>query len=131
MTPRIVTPQAPTPLCPPRCPTPFPPFFFNEPATTEIYPLSLHHPLPISRKLPSSAPSALKAPLPCPTLSRSLPRIARPNVGSPGAAKYRIPTTAFRTTGFDTGHSRLPLAAVAQITWATQGTADQHTHTDL
>src|SRR5256712_7452376 len=49
--------------------------------------LTVHPPLPaptVTRKLPSSAPSALKAPLPCPTLSRNLPRNARPSVGGGG-----------------------------------------------
>src|SRR5439155_15594739 len=49
--------------------------------------VTVRAPLPawmVTRKLPSSAPSALKAPLPCPTLSRSLPRNARPSVGGGG-----------------------------------------------
>src|SRR2546427_11399872 len=33
-------------------------FFFNDPATTEIYPLSLHDALPISRLLPIALPPA-------------------------------------------------------------------------
>src|SRR3712207_9137217 len=33
-------------------------FFFNDPATTEIYPLSLHAALPISRSLPSRSTPA-------------------------------------------------------------------------
>src|SRR5438270_13755984 len=37
-------------------------FFFNDPATTEIYTLSLHDALPISRSSPTISCSALKAP---------------------------------------------------------------------
>src|SRR5690242_21406028 len=33
-------------------------FFFNDPATTEIYTLSLHDALPISARSPSSSPTA-------------------------------------------------------------------------
>src|SRR5438874_12504861 len=33
-------------------------FFFNDPATTEIYTLSLHDALPISRRCPRPAPAA-------------------------------------------------------------------------
>src|SRR5690554_7390691 len=36
-------------LCPPRTTSALPSFFFNDPATTEIYTLSLHDALPISR----------------------------------------------------------------------------------
>src|SRR6202007_3448484 len=40
-----------TPRTPPRC---TPVFFFNDTATTEIYPLSLHDALPICRELRSA-----------------------------------------------------------------------------
>src|SRR5207245_8932650 len=45
-------------------------------------------------KVPSSAPSALKAELPCPTLSRSLPRNARLIVGADVGAKVAVTVVA-------------------------------------
>src|SRR5881396_1096577 len=85
--------------------------------------VTVRAPLPawtVTRKLPSSAPSALKAVLPCPTLSRSLPRNARPSVGGGGAtAKPPVRTTGC-PSGFVTVTSRAPIAAVAPITRATE-----------
>src|SRR2546426_7187577 len=43
-------------------------FFFNDPATTEIYPLSLHDALPISKRIPQASDPAVKA------LFRGLPK---------------------------------------------------------
>src|SRR5260221_13458193 len=47
-------------------------FFFNDTATTEIYPLSLHDALPISPRLPARA--APREPLPCRCRRRRPPR---------------------------------------------------------
>ena len=44
--------------------------------------------------MPSSAPSALKAELPCPTLSRSVPRNARLSVGADVGAKVAVTVVA-------------------------------------
>src|SRR5438309_3447767 len=48
----------------------------------------------VSRHVPSSAPSALKAELPCPTLSRSVPRNARLIVGAKVGAKVAVTVVA-------------------------------------
>src|SRR5437867_2262938 len=50
--------------------------------------------LRVTRKVPSSAPSALKAELPCPTLSRSVPRNARLSVGADVGAKVAVTVVA-------------------------------------
>src|SRR3989441_9324102 len=85
--------------------------------------VTVRAPLPawmVTRKLPSSAPSALKAPLPCPTLSRSLPRNARPSVGGGGVTVKPPVSTTVWPSGFDTATSRAPIAAVAPIARATE-----------
>src|SRR5207302_9258643 len=80
---------------------------------------------------PSNAPSALKAVLPCPTLSRSLPRNARPSVGGGGAtAKLHARTTGC-PSGFVTVTSRAPIAAMAPITRATESWVDETTVVEL
>src|SRR3989442_8058779 len=59
--------------------------------------VTVRSPLPASRvtwKVPSSAPSALKTELPCPTLSRSLPRNARLSVGAKVGAKDAVTVVA-------------------------------------
>src|SRR2546428_8271722 len=54
----------------------------------------------------SSAPSALKAELPCPTLSRSLPRNARLIVGADVGAKVAVTVVAAESV---TTHVPVPL----------------------
>src|ERR1041385_4868678 len=70
-------------------------FFFNDTATTEIYTLSLHDALPISRRNPSrtgcrSAAAGPRTPAPGPRASRLRParrhRPARASAGAPGRA---------------------------------------------
>src|SRR5207253_2167648 len=96
--------------------------------------VTVRAPLPaltVTLKLPSNAPSALKAVLPCPTLSRSLPRNARLNVGGGGAtAKPPVRTTGC-PSGFVTVTSRAPIAAVAPITRATESWVDETTVVEL
>src|SRR6266581_4777681 len=92
--------------------------------------VSVRAPLPAWRvtwKVPSSAPSAVRAELPCPTLSRSLPRNAtlivgadRPTVKPPGL-------TADWPSGFETVTSRGPRAAVVAIARATESWVDETT----
>src|SRR3989475_87016 len=92
--------------------------------------VTVRAPLPawmVTRKLPSSAPSALKAPLPCPTLSRSLPRNARPSVGGGGVTVKPPVSTTDWPSGFDTATSRAPIAAVAPIARATESWVDDAT----
>src|SRR3989454_235990 len=92
--------------------------------------VTVRAPLPaptVTRKLPSSAPSALKAPLPCPTLSRSLPRNARPSVGGGGVTVKPPVSTTVWPSGFDTVTSRAPIAAVAPIARATENWVDDAT----
>src|SRR2546425_8544568 len=92
--------------------------------------VTVRAPLPaptVTRKLPSSAPSALKAPLPCPTLSRSLPRNARPSVGGGGGTVKPPVSTTVLPSGFDTATSRAPIAAVAPIARATESWVDDAT----
>src|SRR2546428_1232291 len=48
----------------------------------------------VTRKVPSSALSALRAELPCPTLSRSVPRNARLIVGAKVGAKVAVTVVA-------------------------------------
>src|SRR2546426_613200 len=96
--------------------------------------VTVRAPLPawmVTRKLPSSAPSALKAPLPCPTLSRSLPRNARPSVGGGGVTVKPPVSTTVCPSGFDTVTSRAPIAAVAPIARATESWADETTVVEL
>src|SRR3989442_7220612 len=96
--------------------------------------VTVRAPLPaptVTRKLPSSAPSALKAPLPCPTLSRSLPRNARPSVGGGGVTVKPPVSTTVWPSGFDTVTSRAPIAAVAPIARATESWADDATVVEL
>src|SRR5881628_1562623 len=96
--------------------------------------VTVRAPLPaptVTRKLPSSAPSALKAPLPCPTLSRSLPRNARPSVGGGGVTVKPPVSTTEWPSGFDTVTSRAPIAAVAPIARATESWADETTVVEL
>src|SRR2546428_9331384 len=77
-------------------PTPTPPPRRSSSRVTVRAPL----PAPtVTRKLPSSAPSALKAPLPCPTLSRSLPRNARPSVGGGGGTVKHPQSTPVYSSG--------------------------------
>src|SRR5213593_1718454 len=96
--------------------------------------VTVRAPLPaptVTRKLPSSAPSAVKAPLPCPTLSRSLPRNARPSVGGGGVTVKPPVSTTVWPSGFDTATSRAPIAAVAPIARATESWADETTVVEL
>src|SRR6184192_223367 len=96
--------------------------------------VTVRAPLPawtVTRKLPSSAPSALKAPLPCPTLSRSLPRNARPSVGGGGVTVKPPVSTTVWPSGFDTATSRAPIAAVAPIARATESWVDETTVVDV
>src|SRR5213593_949267 len=108
--------------------TPPPPARRNSSRVTVRAPL----PAPtVTRKLPSSAPSALKAPLPCPTLSRSLPRNARPSVGGGGVTVKPPVSTTVWPSGFDTVTSRAPIAAVAPIARATESWVDDATVVEL
>src|SRR5881396_2147497 len=96
--------------------------------------VTVRAPLPawtVTRKLPSSAPSALKAVLPCPTLSRSLPRNARPSVGGGGATAKPPVRTTDCPSGFATVTSRAPIAAVAPIARATESWVDETTVVEL
>src|SRR5213593_3735567 len=96
--------------------------------------VTVRAPLPawmVTRKLPSSAPSALKAVLPCPTLSRSLPRNARLSVGGGGVTVKPPVSTADCPSGFVTVTSRAPIAAVAPITRATESWVDETTVVEL
>src|SRR5881296_2942328 len=96
--------------------------------------VTVRAPLPawtVTRKLPSSAPSALKAVLPCPTLSRSLPRNARPSVGGGGATAKPPVRTTDCPSGFATVTSRAPIAAVAPIARATESWVDETTVVDV
>src|SRR3989442_3414021 len=71
--------------------------------------VTVRAPLPAPRvtwKVPSSAPSALKAELPCPTLSRSLPRNARLIVGADVGAKVAVTVVAAESV---TTHVPVPL----------------------
>src|SRR5207249_7584400 len=81
----------------------------------------------VTRKVPSSAPSALKAPLLCPTLSRSLPRNARLSVGGGGVTVKPPVSTTDWPWGFETVTSRGPIAAVASIARATESWVDETT----
>src|SRR3989441_2108367 len=91
---------------------------------------SVRAPLPAWRvtwKVPSSAPSAVRAELPCPTLSRSLPRNATLIVGG-GRAKVKPPgTTSDWPPGFASVTSRGPRAAVVAIARATESWVDETT----
>src|SRR6266704_1401840 len=71
--------------------------------------VTVRAPLPaprVTRKVPSSAPSALKAELPCPTLSRSVPRNARLIVGADVGAKVAVTVVAAESV---TTHVPVPL----------------------
>src|SRR5207244_11189666 len=81
----------------------------------------------VTRKVPSSAPSALKAELLCPTLSRSLPRNARLSVGGGGVTVKPPVSTTDWPSGFETVTSRGPIAAVASIARATESWVDDAT----
>src|SRR3989442_5044903 len=74
----------------------------------------------VTRKVPSSAPSALKAELLCPTLSRSLPRNARLSVGGGGVPE----NTRLNTSDFPIAYAAVSLretiAALASIALATR-----------
>src|SRR5439155_2364036 len=80
---------------------------------------------------PSSAPSALKAPLDCATWSRNLPGDARPAVGGGGVTVKPPVSTTVWPSGFDTVTSRAPIAAVAPIARATESWADDATVVEL
>src|SRR5438094_4911486 len=55
----------------------------------------------VTRKVPSSAPSALKAELLCPTLSRSLPRNARLSAGGGRSEESRVGSTSDWPSGLE------------------------------
>src|SRR5213594_807165 len=92
--------------------------------------VTVRAPLPAPRvtwKVPSSAPSALKTELPCPTLSRSLPWNATLSVGG-GRATVKPPRrTTDWPSGFETVTSRGPRAAVVVIARATESWVDETT----
>src|SRR5262245_41514575 len=78
--------------------------------------VSVRAPLPdckVMRKVPSSAPSALYVVGLAATLSRSLPRNARPSVGAGGATVNPPCLIATWLSGFVTVTSRGPIVAVA------------------
>src|SRR5438552_10027421 len=60
----------------------------------------------VTWKVPSSALSALRAELPCPTLSRSVPRNARLSVGADVGAKVAVTVVAAESV---TTHVPVPL----------------------
>src|SRR5437773_6740612 len=72
---------------------------------------------------------ALHSPSPCPTLSRSLPRNARPSVGGGGVTVKPPVSTTVWPSGFDTVTSRGPIAAVASRSEA--HTSGLESHPDL
>src|SRR2546422_193265 len=85
--------------------------------------VTVRAPLPgstVTRKLPSRAPSGLKAAAPGPTLSRSLPRKARLIVAGGGAIVNPPGRTPDWPLGFETVTSRGPIAAVAPIARGTE-----------
>src|SRR6266545_3165764 len=85
--------------------------------------VTVRAPLPgstVTRKLPSRAPSALKAAEAFPTLSRSLPRKARLMVAGGGATVNPPGLTPDWPLGFETVTSRGPIVAVAPIARATE-----------
>src|SRR3989449_1550917 len=96
--------------------------------------VTVRAPLPaptVTRKLPSSAPSALKATSPDHTSARHSPRNARPSLlGGRDTVKPPVSTTVL-PSGFDTVTSRAPIAAVAPITRATESWADETTVVEL
>src|SRR5207247_5539757 len=85
-------------------------------------------PLPAWRvtwKVPSSAPSAVRAELPCLTLSRSLPRNATLIVGADRPTVKPPRRTTDWPSGFETVTSRGPRAAVVAIARATERWVDE------
>src|SRR2546427_1794959 len=92
--------------------------------------VTVRAPLPASRvtwKVPSSAPSALKAELPPPTLSRSMPRNATLIVGADTPTVKPPGLIADWPSGFETVTSRGPRAAVVAIARATESWVDETT----
>src|SRR5204863_529624 len=65
------------------------------------------------------------------TLSRSLPRNARPSVGGGGATAKPPVRTTDCPSGFATVTSRAPIAAVAPIARATESWVDETTVVEL
>src|SRR3989441_2522758 len=85
--------------------------------------VTVRAPLPawtLTWKVPSRAPSELKAAEPCPTLSRSLPRSARLIVGGGGRTVKPPARVAVWPPGFVTVTSRGPSAAVGAMARATE-----------
>src|SRR5439155_16317568 len=81
--------------------------------------VTVRAPLPawrVTRKLPSSAPTTLKDVLPFPTLSRSLPRNAKPSVGGGGATAKPPASTSVGQLRFDTVTSRQPISRLLSVT---------------
>src|SRR5438034_1041546 len=92
--------------------------------------VTVRAPLPAWRvtwKVPSSAPSAVRAELPCPTLSRSLPRNATLIVGADSPTVKPPRRTTDWPSGFETVTSRGPRAAVVAIARATESWVDETT----
>src|SRR5213594_2845696 len=96
--------------------------------------VTVRAPLPgstVTWKLPSRAPSALKAAAAFPTLSRSLPRKARLMVAGGGATVNPPGLTADWPLGFETVTSRGPIVAVAPIARATESWVEETTVVEL
>src|SRR5262249_60023341 len=92
--------------------------------------VSVRAPLPVCsvrRNVPSSAPSALYVVGFALTLSRSLPRNARPSVGAGGATVNAPCLIATWPSGFVTVTSRGPIVAVAPIEIETDSWVDDVT----
>src|SRR5438309_634405 len=79
----------------------------------------------VSRHVPSSAPSALKTELPCPTLSRSVPRNARLSVGADVGAKVAVTEIGRASCREGAETSGGPGAAVDAIARATERRVDE------
>src|SRR5437867_4960745 len=96
--------------------------------------VTVRAPLPgstVTWKLPSRAPSALKAAAAFPTLSRSLPRKARLMVAGGGATVNPPGRTTDWPLGFETVTSRGPIVAVAPIARATESWVEETTVVEL
>src|SRR2546430_16754730 len=77
-------------------------FFFNDTATTEIYTLSLHDALPISRQVGGSSS-------PC-QISSSSRMVAFARNGGRGVQRLRAPARDRKSTRLNSSHSQISYA---------------------
>src|SRR2546430_5701038 len=88
-------------------------FFFNDTATTEIYTLSLHDALPISRLVPEAARLVPEAARLVPEAARVVPEPARVAPGSLRPARpdcrLRFPSDR-KSTRLNSSHSQISYA---------------------